>query len=101
MHLKRGRNARCDGAVTPSRPDGRGFSLQLPRPPPRSCNVRLTSTPAVRYAPIAVIADDMANGSIDASADEFESAAHHVYLAPNAPRTPLCFSFSAAPTANS
>jgi hypothetical protein len=26
---------------------------------------------------------------------------HHVYRAPNAPRTPLCFSFSAAPTANS
>ena len=64
-------------------------------------DVRLTSTPAGRYAQIAVIADDMANGSIDASADEFESAAHHVYLAPNAPRTPLCFSFWAAPTANS
>ena len=26
---------------------------------------------------------------------------HQVYRAPNAPRTPLCFSFSAAPTANS
>ena len=29
------------------------------------------------------------------------SEVHHVYLAPNAPRTPLCFSFWAAPTANS
>ena len=26
---------------------------------------------------------------------------HHVYFAPNAPRTPFRFSFSAAPTANS
>jgi hypothetical protein len=30
-----------------------------------------------------------------------EKRLHHVYLAPNAPRTPLCFSFWAPPTANS
>ena len=29
------------------------------------------------------------------------SEVHHVYFAPNAPRTPFRFSFSAAPTANS
>jgi hypothetical protein len=48
------------------------------------------------------LAEDMANRSIDANADESGSATHHhVYLAPNAPRTPFRFSFSPAPTANS
>jgi hypothetical protein len=40
-------------------------------------------------------------GQIDANAEESGSATHHVYRAPNAPRTPFRFSFSAAPTANS
>jgi hypothetical protein len=40
-------------------------------------------------------------GQIAANAEESESASHQVYLAPNAPRTPFRFSFSAAPTANS
>ena len=49
----------------------------------------------------SVYSDGDTMQAVAAEGIAYRSATHHVYLAPNAPRTPLCFSFWAPPTANS
>jgi len=49
MDLKRGRNARCDGAVTPSRSEGLGFYLHC-HVHGAIFNIRLTVDPRLTAA---------------------------------------------------
>ena len=78
---------------------------------PSASGERLHSTPLGHPRPHGVTAQDpktipAASAGLpvyrtSSGADHGGSEVHHVYFAPNAPRTPFRFSFSAAPTANS